>query len=87
MLVDVEAFREFVDKDQILNLPKPFLRRDHDKLTTIEYDLRICGGAGAAPFPASGLRVARESERDHRRGGNCRSLLFHRRCHSANVVS
>jgi hypothetical protein len=52
MLVDVEAFREFVDKDQIFNLPKPFLRRDHDELTTIEYDLRICGGAGAAPFPA-----------------------------------
>jgi hypothetical protein len=87
MLVGVEVLRELVDEDQILNLPKPLLRRNHNKLAAIEYDLRICGRAGAAPFPASGMRVARESEHNQRHGGNCWNLLFHRRCHSANVVS
>ena len=87
MLVGVVVFRDLVDEDQILNLPKPFLRRSHNKLAVIEYDLHICGPAGTAPFPASGVRVAGKREHHQRHSGNCRNLLFHRRCHSAKVVS
>jgi hypothetical protein len=87
MLVGVEVLRELVDEDQILNLSKPLLRRDDRELAAVEYNLLICGRADAASFPASGVRVACKREHHQRYDGNCCSLLFHRRCHSANVIS
>jgi hypothetical protein len=33
------------------------------------------------------VRVAGKREHHQRHSGNCRNLLFHRRCHSAKVVS